>query len=122
MDYEVTIKGFNFKFINEVWSTRNAWGHKTQLLQDGVSIALNKVRYLNRTWEFYQFQSSMSGAIYMVKEDLVKNLISEYKEKTGKRRLSKELKEEILNQNEMYQVYTELNNIVQRRNFYEANQ
>lgn len=122
MDYEVTIKGFNFKFINEVWSTKSAWGHKTQLLQDGVSIALNKVRYLNRTWEFYQFQSSMSGAIYMVKEDLVKNLISEYKEKTGKRRLSKELKEEILNQNEMYQVYTELNNIVQRRNFYEANQ
>lgn len=52
-----------YEFINEYWETHNAWGHKTNLLKNGKEIATNKVRYYNRTWESYEYQTCMRGCL-----------------------------------------------------------
>jgi hypothetical protein len=57
------INGNKYEFRNTSWSTRNSWGHETTLYINDVEISRNKVRYLNRTWESYPFQSCMKGLV-----------------------------------------------------------
>ena len=60
-----------FNFICRGWSTGRGWGHEAYLLIDGYGeVARYKTRYYNRTWEAYQYQSVMYGAVedYYAKE------------------------------------------------------
>lgn len=86
------INGSEFEFINEGWSTSSAWGHRSVLLYKGISIAEKKIRYYNRTWESYEFQSCMKACVDLaIKEkteaakDLYKmiNKISRFTKKTA---------------------------------------
>lgn len=46
----------------EVWNRGNsAWGHRAVLFVNGLSFEENKVRYYNRTWEAYQFDTVKGG-------------------------------------------------------------
>lgn len=54
----------HYTFANRYWSTSRAWGHETSLfLNNGWRIGRAKVRYYNRTWERYTFQSCMRAAV-----------------------------------------------------------
>lgn len=54
----------NYIFVCEYWETSRAWGHKVTLMHpSGVELARYKVRYYNRTWEMYTYQSAMYGAL-----------------------------------------------------------
>ena len=83
------INGNTYDFINEYWETYNAWGHKTTLLKNGIDISVNKVRYYNRTWESYTYQSCMLGVVYGLIDDRTKQLKEEYKRKNMIDRMSK---------------------------------
>lgn len=53
-----------YNFVCRGWQTGNRWGHESYLLIDGYGeVAKYKTRYYNRTWEEYQYQSVMYGAI-----------------------------------------------------------
>ena len=57
----------------EVWNRgRSAWGHRAVLFVNGLSFDNSSVRYYNRTWEAYQFDSVKS--ILMSKLDNTKIL------------------------------------------------
>lgn len=84
-----TINGNTYDFINEQWSTYNAWGHKTNLLKNGIDIANNKVRYYNRTWESYKYQSCMCGCVYQLIEERTKQLKEDYKRDNMLNRMTK---------------------------------
>ena len=73
--------GNEYEFINESWETSNAWGHKTVVFKNGnpYNIAENKIRYYNRTWECYRYQSCMKGAIYNLKRNELQRYIDRYK-------------------------------------------
>lgn len=65
MIYNKEINGVKFTLVCESWSTRNSWGHKVTLYRnDSVIIGRAKIRYYNRTWESYQYQSAIKSVIY----------------------------------------------------------
>ena len=73
MIYNKEINGVKFTLVCESWSTRNSWGHQVTLYKnDTVRIGRANIRYYNRTWECYQYQSAIrcviSQAINEIKE------------------------------------------------------
>jgi len=57
----------------KAWSyeTRYSWGHKAELIVDDFPYAEYKIRYYNRTWEAYQYQS--------IKQSIVQKAIKKAK-------------------------------------------
>lgn len=71
MIYNKEINGVKFSFVCESWKTRNSWGHKVSLYQnDTLLIGTAKVRYYNRTWERYQYQSVIKSVIFNAIEEI----------------------------------------------------
>ena len=65
MIYNKEINGVKFTLVCESWSTRNSWGHEVTLYKnETVKTGRAKIRYYNRTWECYQYQSAIKSVIY----------------------------------------------------------
>ena len=65
MIYNKEIKGVKFTLVCESWCTRNSRGHIVTLYKnDTVKIGRAKIRYYNRTWEYYQYQSAIKSVLY----------------------------------------------------------
>lgn len=57
---------YNFEgldFMCRGWDTSRAWGHEVFVIDGAFEVAHYRVRYYNRTWEAYRFQSAMYGAL-----------------------------------------------------------
>ena len=80
--------GREYNIVNEYWETSRAWGHKSTLIAPWGEVESHKVRYYNRTWERYTYESCMSGLINTILEDNLKSYITQYKEKNGITRLT----------------------------------
>ena len=63
--YGFKIKDFKpLQFICEYYETRNSWGHKGRVLYNNHDIGVTyKIRYYNRTWECYTYQSLLKQLI-----------------------------------------------------------
>jgi len=57
--YGFKIKDFKpLQFVCEYYETRNSWGHRGRVLYNNHDIGVTcKIRYYNRTWECYTYQS-----------------------------------------------------------------
>ena len=112
LNYE--IKGNKYQFCCETWETSRAWGHKVHLLRNGYELVEEKVRYYNRTWECYRYQTCMFACIRTLINELETKIILKYKEENNVNRLTKVKREEILNNttNKDYLEYKELYNQV----------
>lgn len=114
------INGNRWELVNEYWETRSAWGHKTTIIRNGCDWGDYKVRYYNRTWEMYTFQSCMSGAINTIKEQELNSYIRQYKEKNNITRFKKGEKDKVIeefNNTEFGKELQELQDAVKYRNF-----
>ena len=80
--------GNEYNIVNETWETSRAWGHKSTLIAPWGEVESRKVRYINRTWERYTYESCMSGLIKTILEDNLKSYITQYKEKNDITRLT----------------------------------
>ena len=80
--------GREYNIVNEYWETSRAWGHKSTLVAPWGEVESRKVKYINRTWERYTYESCMSGLINTILEDNLKSYITEYKEKNDITRLT----------------------------------
>ena len=80
--------GREYNIVNESWETSNAWGHKSTLIAPWGEVESHKVRYYNRTWERYTYQTCMGGLINTILEDNLKSYITQYKEKNNIARLT----------------------------------
>lgn len=76
-------------FINNFVSTRSGFRHETLLSIDTTIVRKSKLTYLNRTWESYPYQSVMKHACDEEIACEIERLKAEYKEQTGKKRVSK---------------------------------
>ena len=92
MIYNKEINGVRFMLVCESWNTRYSWGHEAILYKNGTDeIGRSRVRYYNRTWESYKYQTAIKNAIYeaieKIKEDVKKEFLSldNYKVLTKKR-------------------------------------
>lgn len=67
MIYNKEIDGIKFTFVCDSWNARNSWGLEVTLYKnDSFKVGFVKIRYYNRTWERYQFQSAIKSVIYNV--------------------------------------------------------
>ena len=48
----------NLSITGEVYSNSRAWGHEVRAIYNGREVAKVRVRYYNRTWERYQFETA----------------------------------------------------------------
>lgn len=46
------------------WNSHYSWGHSAEVWVNGRCMANAKLRYYNRTWECYRFQSVVHSALY----------------------------------------------------------
>ena len=106
------IGNVNYEFVCEGWSNSRGWGHEVHLFRDGWEIAENRIRYYNRTWENYRFQSCMLGAIDSAMTDIVERTIENYKRKNNVERFKKGEKQTVIEnmekENEDYKSLVEL--------------
>lgn len=84
-----------FTLINQSFSNSRNWGHISTLLVNGTEVKTAKLFYLNRTWESYQYQSSMKEAIHLFIEDKRSEFIDSFKESQGIKRLSKDKRSQL---------------------------
>lgn len=91
-------KGNKIELVNESWSTSRSLGHKTNVIINGCDYGEHKVRYYNRTWEMYTYQTCMSGAIREIIENKITRFIENYREENNITRFKKGQKEQLINE------------------------
>lgn len=47
----------------EIWSNSRSWGHEVKAIWNGNEVSKNRVRYYNRTWERYTFETAWLGLL-----------------------------------------------------------
>lgn len=112
MIYSKEINGVKFTFVCESLETRNSWVHEVTLYKnDTFLVGRAKIRYYNRTWESYQYQSAIKNVIIDVLETIKAAAkkafltLHNYKVLTKKRAAAFL---EFLNQDNTYNMYNEL--------------
>lgn len=112
------IRGTEYTFVNRTWSNSNGWGHETTLLKNNYEMNSRRVRYYNRTWESYKYQTCMLGCVDELIEQKENKLKDEFKEEKQITRLTKKFEtqfENYKNDNEELQILRELYNSLRGR-------
>ena len=96
---DITIKKFkDYEFVCWYWETSNAWGHECRLCKTGemagFELSKARVRYYNRTWEAYTFQSVMYEALENYKKSELNRHLDNYKYANGLKGYNSETYEE----------------------------
>ena len=105
------IRGTEYTFVNRTWSNSSGWGHETTLFKNNGEMNSRKVRYYNRTWECYEYQSCMQSCVYELIDRKEEYLKDKFKEQKNITRLTKKYEEEFenyKNDNEELQILKEL--------------
>lgn len=107
---KTTSNGTKFEFVCESWSNSRAWGHRVKLYTgtNYAPIAETKIRYYNRTWEAYQYQSCMRAAVDQARSEHEAVIIADYKEDHNIKRLTKERRAQVLEHDEYLNTLNEL--------------
>lgn len=74
-----TVGEDEFEFVCETYENSRAWGHRVTLFMNGVEITEHKIRYYNRTWENFRYQSCMDGAISVEMDNIIARHLERYK-------------------------------------------
>ena len=106
--------GNEYNIVNEYWETSRAWGHKSTLIAPWGEVESRKVKYINRTWERYTYESCMSGLINTILENNLKSYITQYKEKNDIIRLLADKKAEVIKEWEQKEYIKDLMEIKER--------
>lgn len=108
-----------FEFVCEGWETYRAWGHEVHLFKNGYEISSYRIRYYNRTWECYRFQSCMLCAVETAMDKIMSREIENYKYRNNIERFKKGEKQRVIEDvrmnNEDYKALIELENEVHKR-------
>lgn len=88
---------YNFEgldFLCRHWETSRAWGHEVFVIDGAIEVAHERVRYYNRTWEAYTFQSAMYGAICNYEKTEIERFLNSKKIALGLKGWDKDTYEE----------------------------
>ena len=66
--YVATSDNGNYEFVCESVGTRSGFAHNVTMFRNGYELLKHRVNYLNRTWECWQFQTAIRGAINTLEE------------------------------------------------------
>jgi len=91
------INGHEYLIHSRSANSRTGFAHISTLVRDGIEIETKRVNYYNRTWESYQYQTSMRLVVEAAMKAELNSLIDHYKRESGLNRLSAAKKEELSN-------------------------
>lgn len=93
--YRITINNHPFRFDCRSWGTRSGFAHGAELTDTGSwrRLAEHKVFYLNRTWECYNFQTAMLGAIDSAIDDERDEVMDKLKRENGWAKITEKRRE-----------------------------
>lgn len=91
-----TINGNEYEFINSTRRNRSGFVHETALYKNGEFIGEHKVQYYNRTWESYQYQTVMKGAIRILQDAEFETFKNSWKNQHNVKRLTESKKVEMM--------------------------
>lgn len=75
-------------FYNHTSATRNGFKHVSTLFIDGRPVASATMYYYNRTWEAYEYRTSMREATMHAMERIEAAELSGYKARHGYKRMT----------------------------------
>lgn len=92
-----TTTNHSYLFVNSFINRRNGFAHESELYIDEsiYPSVTNRVSYINRTWEAYEYQSSMLGAVNKLKKNLYQQMREEFLVKNNIKRLTPKFKDEL---------------------------
>ena len=93
-DYKLFKHG-DYTFVCNYWETSRAWGHEVHLMHGLSEVSKARVRYYNRTWEKYTFQSAMYEALENYKKIEQERYLNNYKYSNGLKYWDTETHEEV---------------------------
>lgn len=102
------INGNVWQLVNESWSTSSSWGHRTNVIRNGYDYGETKVRYYNRTWEMFAFQTCMSAAVSKIYQEELERFIENWKYRNNVDRFKRGQKQEIIKLFEQEEIAQEL--------------
>ena len=102
---DVKVRGTNFRFVCESWSNSRAWGHRVVIFENGREVDEAKIRYYNRTWECYTYQSCMQKVVRQLLEHRKERVINDYKYMNNISRLTQKKKEELIKKDNLVKTY-----------------
>ena len=76
---EMEVNGKKITFVNDSRSTRHGFAHDSTMFVNGYHDAKASCHYLNRTWEWYTYQTSMLSAVRTAMQDLENAIRDGYK-------------------------------------------
>lgn len=86
----VSTKYGEYVFVNESVDTRNGFAHVSRLFKNDYELAENRVNYLNRTWEYYRYQTAMLGAVHNLIKERRDDLEKAFRTANGIKRMNDE--------------------------------
>ena len=111
MIFNKEINSVKFTLFCESWTNRTSWGHKVTLYRNDSVVSSARVRYYNRTWEVYQYQSAIKCVIWNVIAELKELAKTAFKKLHGYKILTKKRAVEFaeyLTREQAYNMYNEL--------------
>ena len=91
-----------FKIVAYTYETSSSWGHKAELIRNNdYTLNTYKIRYYNRTWECYEYQSVIKSVLNDYIDYLIKDYINDYKTQNSITRLKSQQREELTRQAKM---------------------
>lgn len=104
-----------YLFVNNFTSNRYGFNHISTLFLGEREVGKASCHYINRTWEYYDYQTSMRAVISNLIEKMQNRAIADYKTENNITRLVKAKKENVLAElendeqmKEYRQIYKEL--------------
>ena len=94
------IKKFNneklkeYEIVNEAGNRTGGFYHRSILFNRGIQLNQSKINYINRTWERYEFQTSMSSVIRKERDEIERLELENWKERNNVNRMTAVKREE----------------------------
>lgn len=92
---EIKINKDRYIFVNESKGTYNGFKHISKLFKNNYLLNESKVNYINRTWEYYTFQTSMKKCIYELIELKKEDLRARFKQDKNINKITKKYDKEL---------------------------
>lgn len=110
---EIKTGNGTYTFVNETLSTRDGFAHVTELFFGSMNYPISKARvnYLNRTWEYYRYQTAMVKAVNKLIEHRKGEITADIADREGWSRLNAKRREklaQIFAEDETLREYEEL--------------
>lgn len=97
----------DYEIVNQSRDNRSGFVHESTVFYHGVAVITNKVQYHNRTWECYEFQSSMSGAIHKLLDMRTDRITKQFKQQNNIKRLTEKTRKQLENLMQNDEAYKE---------------